>query len=136
MLPKEMAAVMDLPHQRLQLKQPADTTPVAAPSLKVYNNYDFVPGDKILFEDNFTDDQDGEFPTHWELKAGQAVLNKITGEEALYLTDGNYARVLPRMKHPRYLTDPFTIEYNYYFEPDAYQVVVGLEGYDKDQGFD
>src|SRR3954451_10730173 len=25
------------------------------PSIKVYQNYDFVPGDKILFEDNFMD---------------------------------------------------------------------------------
>jgi len=47
-------------------------TPVpAAPTLKVYSNYDFVPGDKILFEDHFTDDQDGEFATHWELKWGR-----------------------------------------------------------------
>src|ERR1700688_755992 len=39
--------------------------------IKAYSNYDFVPGDTILFEDNFSDDQDGEFPAHWELKAGQ-----------------------------------------------------------------
>src|SRR4029079_9421026 len=77
---------------------------------KVYNNYDFVPGDKILFEDHFTDDQDGEFATHWELKAGQAVLNKNNGELAMNLTDGNYARVTPRMKTQKYLSDPFTIE--------------------------
>src|SRR5438270_447945 len=25
-----------------------------APSIKAYQNYDFVPGDKILFEDHFT----------------------------------------------------------------------------------
>src|SRR3954453_1058606 len=28
------------------------------PTIKAYQNYDFVPGDKILFEDHFTDDQD------------------------------------------------------------------------------
>jgi len=33
-----------------------------AASLKTYANYDFVPGEKIVFEDNFTEDQDGEFP--------------------------------------------------------------------------
>src|SRR5664279_3326692 len=40
----------------------ASTAPV---SLKAYSNYDFVPGDTVLFEDHFTDDQDGEFPAHW-----------------------------------------------------------------------
>src|ERR1035437_5189000 len=62
-------------------KQNSNTS--SAPSLRVYQNYDFVPGDKILFEHNFIDDQDGEFPAHWELIAGQAVLNKApTGEKA------------------------------------------------------
>src|SRR5947199_32190 len=38
--------------------------------MRAYNNYDFIPGDTILFEDHFTDDQDGEFPAHWNLGAG------------------------------------------------------------------
>jgi len=107
-----------------------------APSMKVYNNYDFVPGDKILFEDQFMDDRDGEFATHWELKAGQAVLNKLNNELALYLIDGNYARVAPRMKTPKYLTEPFTIEYDYYHVPGAYGLVTMLKFYDKEGGFD
>lgn len=106
------------------------------PTLKVYANYDFVPGDKILFEDHFTDDQDGEFATHWELKQGQAVLNKIGSELAMYLTEGNYARVLPRMKTEKYLTDPFTLEYDYYYIPGAYGVVLQLRNFDKELGFE
>ena len=31
-----------------------------AQDFKPYNNYDFVPGDTILFEDHFTDEQTGE----------------------------------------------------------------------------
>jgi len=92
----------------------------SAPAMKVYQNYDFVPGDKILFEDNFNEDQDGEFPTHWELKGGQAVLNKVpTGEEGLFLTDGNYVIVSPRMKTANYLTDPFTIEYDFFAQNEG-----------------
>ncbi len=104
--------------------------------IKTYQNYDFVPGDKILFEDHFTDDADGEFATHWELKSGQAVLNKMNGELALYLTDGNYARVSPRMKVEKYLTDPFTIEYDLYFTPGSYAPIVMLKYYDKVEGFE
>jgi OOP family OmpA-OmpF porin len=95
----------------------------AAPSIKVYNNYDFVPGDKIIFEDNFAEDQVGEFPAHWDLKQGQAVLNEVAGRKALLLTDGNYCHVLPLIKSPSYLSNNFTIEYDQYGN-DAYAVQV------------
>jgi outer membrane protein OmpA-like peptidoglycan-associated protein len=100
------------------------------PSIKAYQNYDFVPGDKILFEDHFIDDQDGEFPAHWELEKGQAQLNKINGEEAFFLTEGNYVRVNPRMKTNKYLTDPFTVEFDYYNKDDAYGLITFLQRID------
>ena len=89
-----------------------DTAPAA--TFKAFNNYDFVPGDKIIFEDNFADDQPGEFPAHWNLGAGQAVMNKTGEVNSLLLTDGNYAHVSPRIKSPAYLGDAFTIEFDSY----------------------
>ena len=83
-------------------------------SLKTYSNYDFVPGDRVIFEDNFQDDQDGEFPSHWNLGAGQAILNKINDKESLLLTEGNYAHVSPLNKKAAYLTDTFTLEFDSY----------------------
>ncbi|MDP9081721.1 MAG: OmpA family protein [Bacteroidota bacterium] len=82
--------------------------------ISAYNNYDFVPGDKVIFDDDLLDDQNGEFPAHWNLGAGQAVVNSIGGKKALLLTDGNYAHVSPRIKSPSYLTDPSTIEFDTY----------------------
>jgi outer membrane protein OmpA-like peptidoglycan-associated protein len=82
-------------------------------TIKAYNNYDFHAGDTIIFEDLFATDQDGEFPAHWNLESGQAVVNKVNGEPAFLLTDGNYALVTPRMKTETYLSDPFTIEFDY-----------------------
>ena len=111
------------------------TEPAPAP-LKVYANYDFTPGNRIIFEDNFTDDQDGEFPMHWELKSGQALLNKIGGEEAFAVTDGNYARLIPRIKSDKYLPDSFTIEYDYYYVPGAYSSLILLAAYDKEAGYE
>jgi OOP family OmpA-OmpF porin len=101
-------------------------------SIKVYQNYDFVPGDKILFEDHFTDDQDGEFPAHWELEKGQALLNKLDGQKAFFLTEGNYVSVLPRMKTSPYLTDPFTVEFDYYHKPGAYKMLTFLKFHNPD----
>jgi outer membrane protein OmpA-like peptidoglycan-associated protein len=61
------------------------------------------------------DDADGEFPAHWTLDKGQAVINKVTGSPAFCLTEGNYVRVAPRLKTAdNYLPDNFTIEFDFY----------------------
>jgi len=83
-------------------------------SLASYQNYDFVPGNNILFEDEFTDDQSGEFPSHWSLKGGQAILNMVGPDKAFFLTDGNYVHVAPLMKNNSYLTNNFSVEYDVY----------------------
>src|SRR5215475_11503020 len=85
---------------------------LGAQDFKAYQNYDFVPGDKIVFEDDFRADTDGEFPAHWKLDKGQAVVNKFMGEPTFAITDGNYAEVKPRMKADGYLGDTFTIEFD------------------------
>ena len=98
--------------------------------LTVYNNYDFVPGEKILFEDNFLSDQNGEFAAHWNLKNGQAVVNNILDKTALLLTAGNYAKVFPLMKIENYLPDSFTVEFDFYVP--AYGVMIFFKAKDKD----
>lgn len=90
-----------------------ETPPSTQASLKSYQNYDFVPGDKIIFEDDFRGDADGEFPTHWKLISGQAVINVSGGEPFFVMTEGNYAKAAPRMKIPKYLGKAFTIEFDY-----------------------
>jgi flagellar motor protein MotB len=84
-------------------------------SITAYSNYDFVPGEQIVFEDHFTDDQDGEFPAHWKLTTGQAIINKLNSDPAFFITDGNYARVAPRMKTEKgYLPANFTVEFDFF----------------------
>ncbi|MDP4218414.1 MAG: OmpA family protein [Bacteroidota bacterium] len=104
----------------------AQATPAGPVSLKTYANYDFVPGEKIIFEDNFADDQDGEFPAHWKLGKGQAIINKVNGgEQAFFLTEGNYVRVAPRMKTEKdYLPSDFTVEFDFFFTDGSYPPVL------------
>lgn len=94
---------------------------------KTYANYDFVPGDTVLFEDDFTSDQDGEFATHWELEAGQAVVNKIADKSALLITDGGYGWVSPLIKKKSYLNNEWTIEFDTWRKEAAYQVFLFLQ---------
>jgi OOP family OmpA-OmpF porin len=100
----------------------------AAPvSYKAYANYDFVPGDKIIFEDNFSSDADGEFATHWELQNGQGVVNKLGDKTAMVLTDGNYAWVSPLMKKKKYLDKEWTLEFDDWRKQEAYQLIIFLQ---------
>lgn len=97
------------------------------PTFKVYQNYDFTPGDTIVFVDDFADTQDGEFPDRWELAGGQGVVNVNAGKPGIYLTQGNYVRVSPRMKTKSYLGDQYTIEFDWMHIPGAYSLLVFLK---------
>jgi OOP family OmpA-OmpF porin len=100
-----------------------------AQDFKAYQNYDFVPGDKIVFDDDFRSDTDGEFPAHWKLEKGQAVVNKVDGEPAFLLTEGNYAQVAPRITGKSYLGDTFTVEFDFYPKAGGYEkCIVFLRG--------
>lgn len=117
----------------VQIAESGNSSTSAGPSIKSYQNYDFVPGDTVLFADDFTEDQDGEFPTHWNLESGQAVVNKVGNKPAFFLTDGNYCVVRPRMKNENYLTDPFTIEFDTYTDGNGDESpILFLEYTDKD----
>lgn len=109
---------------------PAPESPAAAAtpaSLTAYQNYDFVPGETIVFTDDFTASPDGEFPPQWELLKGQAVVNNSQGYKSFLLTDGNYVRVSPRVKTKSYLGPQFTIEYDTFLAEGAYPALVFLK---------
>jgi len=108
---KKKAAPAQQPSQQQPGQQIQST---GGTGFRAYNNYDFVPGDSIVFEDHFTDDAEGEFPSHWNPGKGQAVLNNMNGTKVFSLTDGNYAHVSPLIKPLSYLSDPFTIEFDNY----------------------
>ena len=117
---------------------PGSTVP-ATPSFSAYQNFDFIPGEKIIFEDDFSDDQDGEFPTHWKLLNGQAVINKVDSKPSLLLSEHN-GEVTPRMKTDTYLPDAFTFEFDFiykkYTDPgyltNYFSDALGIEFYYKD----
>lgn len=122
------ALVSALPAARAQEGAPQADTQASAPvPIRAYQNYDFVPGETVIFADDFNATQDGEFPNQWELKKGQAVVNKVQGARALLLTDGNYATVTPRMKNASYLGNQWTLEFDTYGNPESYAPVILLD---------
>ncbi len=82
--------------------------------LKAWSKYDFVAGDKIIFEDNLENERHGEFPSKWDLKRGNAEILKF-GEDNVIGFVKNQTEILPLMKTTDYLPEIFTIEFDIYF---------------------
>ena len=87
----------------------------AAPqTLQAYQNYDFVPGDAIVFEDHFDKDEDGEFPSHWEQLDGAATVNTIGGQRAMAMIGSAYSFIAPAISNTQYLGEAWTIDFDFY----------------------
>ena len=90
-----------------------------APSL-AWNKYDFVPGDQVIFEDNLEGEENGEFPSRWDLVSGTVEIAKLDGENVIMLREGAPA-IIPYLKDPKkdYLPEVFTIELDLYYPGDG-----------------
>ena len=76
---------------------------------------DFVPGEKLIFFDDFTDMAGDEPPPHWKVRGGTAELR--TAGEVRQLTLSTHAmRVSPNV---RKLPKNFTLEADYAFGPHS-----------------
>ncbi|HEV9037667.1 MAG TPA: OmpA family protein [Puia sp.] len=96
----------------------ADTVP-AAPSAAAgvdYANYDFVAGDRIIFQPDVSGEADAELPSHFIVTSGKAEMQTFDGEKVLHLDAGTGACVLPMMNSVHYLPDQFTLEFDILFE--------------------
>jgi len=93
-----------------------------APKL-VWAKYDFVPGDKIIFEDNLVGEENGEFPSRWDLDRGTTE-NAVFGGENVIMMRGGSPSIIPFLKNSNidYLPDVFTIEFDLYFPDNSFTV--------------
>ena len=83
-----------------------------------YAKSDFVPGDEILFEDNFESEKLGEFPLRWDLLDGYAEMAQQKGRNVIAFTDNGLGQVMPLMKEKwDWLPEVFTVEFDLYVAP-------------------
>jgi len=80
------------------------------PTLQSYSKFDFVPGSKVIFFDDFSQDAVGDFPVLWNTNgSGEVMTNnlypgkwlKLTGESTCIWND-----------NPLVITDNFTVEFD------------------------
>lgn len=82
-----------------------------------WGKYDFVPGDKVLFEDNFIGEDKGEFPAHWRAAKGTVEVAIYGSENALELVD-NGTSISPLMAGENWLPETSAIEMDLFFASD------------------
>ena len=103
-----------------------DKAPETKPQPQLtWNRYDFIPGTEIIFEDNFTDEQNGEFPSRWDMSSGGLIENTVVdGENVVFFkktnANGTPDGILPLLKNRKedYLPEEFTFEMDCYFGPE------------------
>ncbi|MHB8580557.1 MAG: OmpA family protein, partial [Ignavibacteriaceae bacterium] len=78
-----------------------------------YRNYDFVPGNKIIFESQLADESVGDIPSQFTLQQGQMEVENDNGENVIRIDKGSGATFTPRMSVPNYLPDQFTLEFDF-----------------------
>ena len=83
-----------------------------------YAKTDFVPGDEIIFDDNFEREKLGEFPLRWDLLDGYAETAQQNGRNVIAFTDNGLGQVMPLMKEKwDWLPEVFTVEFDLYVAP-------------------
>ena len=89
---------------------------------------DFVRGSVVMFEDDMSGEQVGEFPSKWDLVRGNAEIATIQGQKCIALVDGD-GWITPLVKGgiKNYLGDMFTVEYDMLFDDRPKNGAPGIE---------
>jgi OmpA-OmpF porin, OOP family len=80
----------------------------AKPGEGVWANYDFKPGERVIFAEDFTKDEVGDFPRRFELKEGNFDVVEWQGRRFLRATTTGYFEI----PLPETLPDQFTLEFD------------------------
>ncbi|MBX3044172.1 MAG: OmpA family protein [Candidatus Kapabacteria bacterium] len=78
-------------------------------SLKTYSKFDFIPGENVVFFEDFSQDAVGDFPVNWNTNgSGEIITTSLN--EGKWLKMVNEALYVPDIKHP--FPENFTLEFD------------------------
>jgi OmpA-OmpF porin, OOP family len=97
----------------------------------VWANYDFVPGERVLFADDFSGDRVGNFPRRLEFVSGLMEVVQLDGSRYLRATsDSQFELVLPEA-----LPERFTIEFEAHLPHWWHLLFLAMSEPDGDGGY-
>lgn len=79
--------------------------------LQSKSKFDFIPGDKIIFFDDFADVATGDFPVNWDTKSSAEVVSLNNYPGKWLQLKGSYSYYAPVIKNLK-LPENFTIEFD------------------------
>ena len=102
-----------------------NTSSPAVASLSSYSKFDFIPGEKTIFFDDFAQDKIGDFPVKWNTNGkGEVVTNsKYPGK---WLKMRNSTTYLPEISSAKF-PENYTIEYDLVMSGEERQGSFNLE---------
>ncbi|HEX9704406.1 MAG TPA: OmpA family protein [Gemmatimonadales bacterium] len=99
-------------------QQPPGSQP---PGTGAWANYDFKPGERILYAEDFTKDEVGDFPRRMEFKSGALEIVDWNGQRFLRATeDSRFFVVVPEP-----LPERFTMEFDYAIPSGGVWIFIG-----------
>lgn len=87
------------------------------PSLQAYSKFDFIPGEKVIFFEDFSPDAVGDFPAHWNTNgSGEVMTTNLFPGKWLKISDVNTSIWGDK---PLVLPENYTIEFDVIPQNDA-----------------
>ena len=112
--PKEEKTEDNASEEQMPEKQDVKPAANTKPSLQSYSKFDFIPGEKVIFYDDFSQNTIGDFPPNWNTNASGEVVttNLYPGNWFNMLGSGCIA-----LEEGIKLPDNYTIEYDVIVNP-------------------
>jgi outer membrane protein OmpA-like peptidoglycan-associated protein len=89
----------------------SSASPNATPGSGMWLNYDFVPGDRTIFFEDFANDDVGDFPRRLQLKNGNFEVVKFEGKKYLRSLEGGVISIdLPEKLPTRFTVEMHVLE--------------------------
>jgi OOP family OmpA-OmpF porin len=137
---EKIEKAIDEPEADTTQVEPAEPAPVesskgtaASEDMTLYTQYDFIPGDRVIFYDDLSGEELGEFPSRWKLIHGVFEVARQGNENYIMCTDEGY--IAPRLV-PAPLPPKYTVEMEFYSEgPDQrghWYFIIWLDAEDND----
>ena len=86
----------------------------AAPDFQVYSRFDFVPGEKVVGMEDFSQDSIGDFPAKWNTNAAGEIVT-VAGKPGRWLKLTRAGAFVPELTPT--LPDSFTLEFDLLVPP-------------------
>lgn len=84
---------------------------IHAQDINDYKTFDFVPGEKILLDDDLVADKAGGAPLNWKIEGGKAIVGQEGNDKFINILE-YYTKLTPALKSASPLPTSFTIEYD------------------------